>query len=201
MKTTTGYTFEVSLTDKAFERKPTHDEIKYLHFTKKTIGIDEFIAYMLEGHGYTGVYSYDSFGMKQKDNINFRYSYLVTIDVDHSSETMEELIGRFEFKPTCAYTSCRNGLEGESKFRLVYCFDEKIESKDVYHNLVYSILAANGVDIEKEVGYKDKKFDQKSDEAIQYYNGNGTGNAEFIINDILYNIIFMGGNYERRSKN
>ena len=188
MKTTTDYKFEVSISDKAFNHKPDKTkEIPFLHFTKKTIDIDDFLNYMLEGYCYTGVYSYDSFNMGQKDNENYRYSYLVTIDVDHSHETMNEMINRLEFKPTCAYTSCRNGLEGESRFRLVYVFDERIEGKEDYYNLVYSILSANGVDIENEVGYRDKKYDKKSDDAIQFYIGNGTETFDFAVTDILYN--------------
>ena len=180
MKTTTDYKFEVSISDKGYDHKPIDDEISHLRFSKKTVDIDEFLNYMLEGHCFTGVYSYDSLGMKQKTNKNFRYSYLVTIDVDHSKETMNEMIDRLEFKPTCAYTSCRNGLEGESRFRLVYVFDERIEGKEEYWNHVYTVLAANGLELDGKV------IDNKSREAIQYFNGNGTDTFEFAVTDIIY---------------
>ena len=187
MKTTNDYKFEVSISTERFDHKPNRDtEIPNLHFTKKAVDVDEYIEYMLEGYCYAGVYSYDSFDIGQKDNENYRYSYLVTIDVDHSHETMNEMVDRIEFKPTFAYTSCRDGLNGESRFRLVYAFDEKIEGKIDYYNLVYSIFTANGVDIEKEVGYRDKKYDKKSDDAIQFYNGNGTENFDFTVTDIIY---------------
>ena len=101
MKTTNDYKFEVSITDQTFDHKPDKiNEIPYLRFTKKTVDVNEFLEYMFVGHGYTGVYSYDSFRMTQRNNNNFRYSYLVTIDVDHSHETMNEMIDRIEFKPT-----------------------------------------------------------------------------------------------------
>lgn len=180
MKTTTDYKFEVSISDKGYDHKPIDDEIRHLRFSKKTVDIDEFLNYMLEGHCFTGVYSYDSLGMKRKTNENFRYSYLVTIDVDHSKETMNEMIDRLEFKPTCAYTSCRNGLEGESRFRLVYVFDERIEGKEEYWNYVYAVLAANGLELDGKV------IDNKSREAIQYFNGNGTDTFEFAVTDIIY---------------
>lgn len=187
MITNTDYKFEVSLSEKGYNHKPDrNNEIPYLHFTKKTVDVDDFLEFMLEGYCYTGVYSYDSFDIGQKDNDNYRYSYLVTIDVDHSTETMNELVDRIEFKPTFAYTSCRDGLNGESRFRLVYAFDDKIEGKEEYYNLVYSILIANGVDIEKEVGYKDKKYDKKSEDAIQFYIGNGTETFDFTVTDIIY---------------
>jgi hypothetical protein len=180
MKTTDDYKFEVSISDQSFERKPIDNEIKYLRFTKQTVDVYDFLNLMLEGHCYTGVYSYDSFGMKQKNNINFRCSYLVTVDVDHSKETMNEMIDRLEFKPTCAYTSYSDGLDGDSRFRLVYCFDEKIEGKEEYWNYVYTVLAANGLELDGKV------IDEKSREAIQYYNGNGSANFDFAVSDIIY---------------
>lgn len=180
MKTTTGFKFEVGISDKGYDHKPKRSEIKYLRYTKKAVDINDFLNYMLEGHCYTGVYSYDSFGMKQKTKKNYRYSYLVTIDVDHSQETMRELVDRIEFKPTCAYTSCRDGLEGESRFRLVYCFDERIEGKEEYWNYVYTVLAANGLTFDGKI------IDKKSREAIQYFNGNGTKTFDFVVTDILY---------------
>ncbi len=180
MKTTNDYKFEVSISNQTFDHKPTDGEISHLRFTKQTVDIDDFLQYMLEGRCYTGVYSYDSIGMKQKNNDNFRYSYLLTVDVDHSKETMNEMIDRLEYKPTCAYTSCRNGLEGESRFRLVYCFDERIEGKEEYWNYVYTVLAANGLTLDGKV------IDNKSREAIQYFNGNGTGTFDFVVSDIIY---------------
>ena len=180
MKTTTGFKFEVSISEKGYDHKPNDYEIKHLRYTKKAVEIDDFLDYMLEGHCFTGVYSCDSFGMKEKTNQNYRYSYLVTIDVDHSQETMRELVDRIEFKPTCAYTSCRDGLDGESRFRLVYCFDERIEGKEEYWNYVYTILAANGLELDGKV------IDHKSREAIQYFNGNGTETFDFAVTDILY---------------
>ena len=180
MITNTDYKFEVSISDQAFDHKPIDNEIKYLRFTKQTVGVDDFLNYMLEGRCYTGIYSYDTIGMKQKNNDNFRYSYLVTVDVDHSKETMNQMIDRLEYKPTCAYTSCRDGLEGESRFRLVYCFDERIEGKEEYWNFVYTVLAANGLTFDGKI------IDNKSREAIQYFNGNGTETFDFAESDIIY---------------
>ena len=181
MKTTTDYKFEVSITDQTFDHKPHKiKEIPYLRFTKKTVDIDDFLNYMLEGHGYTGVYSFDSFRMTQRNNNNFRYSYLVTIDVDHSKETMNEMINRLEFKPTCGYTSFSDGKDGDRRFRLVYCFDDKIEGKEEYWNYFYTVLAANGLELD------DKVIDEKGREAIQYYNGNGSANFDYAVTNIIY---------------
>ena len=126
MKTTTDYTFEVSLSTKAFDHKPDKiREVPFLSFNKKTVDVTGFLEYMLEGYCYAPIFSSDSFDMEGRCNDTFRYSYIVSIDVDHSLETMTDMVDRLEYKPTCSYTSCRNGLNGESRFRLVYCFEEE----------------------------------------------------------------------------
>ena len=189
MKTTTDYKFEVSISDNGFNHKPNKvTEVPYLHFTKKNVDVTEFLELMLMGYCYAPIFSKDSFGMKEdRSNETFRYSYIVSIDVDHSLETMNEMVDRLEYKPTCAYTSCQNGLlNGESRFRLVYCFEDKIERLDEYRELVYAIFNANHLDINEKVNGEDK-YDPQSKVPSQLYFGNGTETFEFTVTDIIYN--------------
>lgn len=192
MKETLDYSFEVSISTDRFDHKPTDSEVKKLRFKKTTTDVGEFLNYMLDGYCYAPIFSSDSFDMDGKNNKDFRYSYFVSIDVDHSSETMNDMLDRLDYKPTFAYTSCNNGLDGESRFRLVYCFDDKIESVCEYKGLVLSIFNANGLDINEEVGFHKKKrdkvfkYDRGSKEACRYFNGNGTDTFEFTTTDIIY---------------
>lgn len=188
MKTTTDYKFDVSISEKAYDHKPNKDtEVPHIEFTKKTVDVTGFLEYMLEGYCYAPIFSKDSFGMKgDRSNGTFRYSYIVSIDVDHSLETMNEMVDRLEYKPTCAYTSCQNGLlNGESRFRLVYCFEDKIERLDEYRELVFAIFNANHLDINEKVNGKGK-YDQQSKVPSQLYFGNGTETFEFTVTDIIY---------------
>lgn len=188
MKTTTDYKFDVSISDNGFNHKPNKvTEVPYLHFTKKNVDVTEFLELMLMGYCYAPIFSKDSFGMKgDRSNGTFRYSYIVSIDVDHSLETMNEMVDRLEYKPTCAYTSCQNGLlNGESRFRLVYCFEDKIERLDEYRELVYAIFNANHLDINEKVNGEDK-YDQQSKVPSQLYFGNGTETFDFTVTDIIY---------------
>ena len=151
MKTTTDYKFDVSISEKAYDHKPNKDtEVHLIRFTKKTVDVTGFLEYMLEGYCYAPI-----FANNYRHGDNFLYSYIVSIDVDHSLETMNEMVDRLEYKPTCAYTSCQNGLlNGESRFRLVYCFEDKIERLDEYRELVYAIFNANHLDINEKVNGK-----------------------------------------------
>lgn len=192
MRETLDYTFEVSLSTEKFDHKPTDSEVKKLRFKKTQTDISEFLNSILDGYCYASVFSADSFDMGNKDKEHFKYSYVVSIDVDHSAESMNDMVDRLQYKPTFAYTSCNDGTDGESRFRLVYCFDDKIESIGEYEGMVLSIFNANGLDINEEVGYHERKrdkvykYDRGSKEAYRYYNGNGTETFNFTTTDIIY---------------
>lgn len=189
MKTTTDYKFDVSISEKAYDHKPNKDtEVHLIKFTKKTVDVTGFLEYMLEGYCYAPIFSKDSFGMKgDRSNGTFRYSYIVSIDVDHSLETMNEMVDRLEYKPTCSYTTCQNGLNGESRFRLVYCFENKIEKLDEYRGLVDAIFDANKLDY-NEIVNGERKYDSQTRVPSQIYFGNGTDSFDFTVSDIIYNI-------------
>ena len=180
MKTITDYKFDVCISDQAFDHKPNRDtEVPKLHFSKKTVSVDEFLGYMIEGRCYTPIYSSDSFNMSGKTDNNYRYSYLVSLDIDHTRVPMNDMVDKLEYKPTLAYTSCNDGKDEEYKYRLVYCFDDKIEGIEEYYNYVYSILDSNRIDIDD--------IDKRSLKASQYYNGNGTQTFGFVVSNIVYN--------------
>ena len=114
MKTTTDYKFEVCISDKGYDHKPDRTtEVPQLHFSKRTIDVDDFLQFMFEGYCYTSIYTFDTFGMSGKTDINYRYSYLISIDIDHTQVPMNDMVDKLEYKPTLAYTSCNDGKDGE----------------------------------------------------------------------------------------
>lgn len=180
MNTTTDYKFEVCISEKGYDHKPNRTtEVPKLRFAKKTIDVDDFLNFMHGGYCYTGIYSSDSFCMAQKTDINYQYSYLVSIDIDHTQVPMNDMVNRLEYKPTFAYTSCNDGKDGECRYRLVYCFDDIIKGVGEYYNYVYSILVSNKLCIDD--------IDKRSLKASQYYNGNGTATFDFTVTNIVYN--------------
>lgn len=180
MKTTNDYKFEVCISDRGYDHKPDRTtEVPKLHFSKRTIDVDDFLQYIHEGYCYTSIYTFDTFGMSGKTDNNYRYSYLVSIDIDHTQVPMNDMVDKLEYKPTLAYTSCNDGKDGECKYRLVYCFDDRIKGVGEYYNYVYSILDSNKLSIDD--------IDKRSLKASQYYNGNGTQTFDFTVTDIIYN--------------
>ena len=148
MKSTQDYTFEVSISYQSFDHKPNRGtEIPKLTFAKQTINVNGFLQYLLAGHCYAPIFSSDEFTMSGKKDCNYRYSYFVSIDIDHTDVEMNAMVDKLAYKPTIAYTSCSNGLGGKFSYRLIYCFENRIEGTKEYYNQVYSILDVNGLSV------------------------------------------------------
>ena len=179
MKTTHDYTFDACLSQQNYDHKPSRDkEVPALRFRKITTNIDEFASAIRKGYCYTPVFKYAAFGMTDKTDANFCYSSFISIDIDHTNTDMNTMIGNIKYKPTICYTSCSNGLDGKYSYRLIYCFDYKIEGNREYSNCVHTLLDANHIPIEL--------IDKRSLKASQYYNGNGCDNAEISVSHIIY---------------
>lgn len=179
MKTTTDYKFDVCISDQTFDHKPNrYTEVPKLTFHQSIINVEGLVNAVSKGHCYAPIFEQPSIDMYHKHAKDFRYSYFISIDVDHNKVEMNSMIDNLEYKPTFAYTSCSNGENGEYSYRLVYCFSEKIEGVDEYYSFVYAIMTSNGLDI--------KDIDYRCREAERYYNGNGCGNIEPYITNIIY---------------
>ena len=180
MKTTNDYKFEVSISTERFDHKPDRfKELPNLVFNQSITDIEGMISSIAKGYCYAPIFELSTFDMNHKHAKDFRYSFFVSIDIDHVQVDMNSMIDGLKYKPTFAYTSCSNGEKGEYSYRLIYCFFEKLEGIDEYYSFVYAILESNGLSIED--------IDQRSREAERYYNGNGCGNIELYIDNIIYN--------------
>ena len=179
MKTTTDYKFEVCISDKGYDHKPDRDnEVPNLTFHQTTTIVEGLANAVSKGYCYAPIFELRKFDMDHKHAKDFRYSFFVSIDVDHVQVNMNSMVDALEYKPTFAYTSCSNGENGEYSYRLIYCFFDKLEGVDEYYSYVYAILKSNGLSI--------KDIDYRSREAERYYNGNGCGNIESYITNIIY---------------
>ena len=179
MENTLDYTFEVSLSSQKFDRKPDREtEVGRLRFYKIRTDIEGMIKAIANGYCYAPIFNLSSFGMRDKTDNNFIYSSFISIDIDHSKMDMTSMIQTLQHKPTIAYTSCNDGVNGECKYRFIYCFDEHIEGCQEYYNYVYAILEANHLCIDD--------IDKRSLKASQYYNGNGCSNCTINTSYIVY---------------
>lgn len=179
METTDDYRFWVSLSQQKFDHKPDRiTEVGKLKFTRIYTDIEGFAEGIAKGYCYAPIFKSATFSMGEKTDKNFDYSSFISLDIDHSKTDMNTLIENIKFRPTVAYTSCSNGLDGEYSYRLIYCFTDKLTSNEEYSNYVYTVLNANEISIDE--------IDKRSLKASQYYNGNGCGNIETNVSDIVY---------------
>ena len=182
MEITNDYRFWVSLSQQKFDHKPDRTtEVGRLSFNRAYESADGFANLMAKGYCYAPIFKSATFSMGEKTDKNFCYSYFISLDIDHSKTDMNNMIENIKYKPTIAYTSCSNGLDGEYSYRLIYCFADKIVSNEEYSNYVYTILNANQISIDE--------IDKRSLKASQYYNGNGCGNIETNVSNIVYSKI------------
>lgn len=182
METTLDYRFWVSLSTEKFDHKPNRDtEVGKLRFQRIYTDVGGFADGIANGYCYAPIFNSATFSMSEKTDRNFDYSSFVSIDIDHTDVDMNAMVDGLEFKPTISYTSCSNGFEGKYSYRLIYCFTDKIKGTSEYSNYVHTILEANHISIDD--------IDKRSLKASQYYNGNGCGNININISNIIYNKI------------
>lgn len=180
MENTQDYKFWVSLSTQKFDHKPNRDtEVAKLKFSRIYTDVEGFAEGIGKGYCYTPIFANATFSMAEKTDRNFIYSSFISIDIDHANSDMNTMVDGLEYKPTIAYTSCSDGVDGKYSYRLIYCFQDKIESNQEYSNYVYTLLEANKISIDE--------IDKRSLKASQYYNGNGCDNIKLNITNIIYN--------------
>ena len=182
MEITDDYKFWVSLSTQKFDHKPNRaTEVGRLRFSRIYTDFDGFAEALTKGYCYTPIFNSATFTMSDKTDRNFNYSSFVSLDIDHTDVDMNTMIDGLSYKPTLSYTSCSNGLDGKFSYRLIYFFADKINGTSEYSNYVYTLLEANQISIDD--------IDKRSLKASQYYNGNGCGNIDIKVSNIIYNKI------------
>ena len=181
MKEAQDYSFEVSLSIMTYDHKPNKDtEIPSMRFYKTTTDIGGFVNALADGHCYTTVFPFKTFGFKgQKNDKNFLYSNFLSIDFDERDIDMTTFNDAVDYKPTIAYTTCSNGQEGKGfRYRFIYCFEDRFESVKEYRSYVQAVLDANNIPT--------KDVDPMTFVPSMMFVGNGCGNIEVSVNNILY---------------
>lgn len=126
------------------------------------------------------------FSSSQKCNDNFKGSYVIGVDIDHTEyKTAEDFIAKLEYKPTFYYTSYSNLQEGKgARFRLIYVFDELISNKFYFrycaYNLNKKIEADTGEVIDDDCNLR----------CAQYFNGTNIENENLIFSSGITHYIY-----------
>jgi len=190
----------LSVSVKGSTRKPEGNEIARMQFQKENITLDTFVDYVKQGKTFCYCFNTtnDIFSNSEKTKKNFEYTNIIAIDVDDSAVAMKDYVDTLTYKPSVIYTTYSNGLKGY-RFRLVYCFEDKITDENTYKGLYNAILKNNNMVLS----------DNCMKSVNQCFIGNGSGNVEVINNNVVYNTnIFdvsdyfseVGKDIERRNK-
>lgn len=115
----------------------------------------------------------------------FEYTNVVFFDIDKMPCTMEEYISNTEFKPSLAYTTISNVKDGRYGYRLLYAFQEPLQSIEEFDTIYYAIAAANGF---RQRIYEDgTKYEFDYRRVNQQYYGGGE-HSETYRTDLVYTV-------------
>jgi hypothetical protein len=213
MKIDKDYTFEVSLSTEAFLDKIISGAMigstknadnrrirkEYGFPANKGIGYkrtettcEQLLNSLLDGHVFCHLFNPGktrtdgSFSSSEKKDENFTGSYVIGVDIDHTSyNTVEEFISKLSFKPSFYYTTYSNLKEDKGpRFRLIYVFNTKIENPYFFR---YAAYALNTL-IESETN--EKIDDDCNLRCSQYFNGTNKNNSDIVLSFGITNNIY-----------
>ena len=127
-----------------------------------------------------------TFGSSEKRDRNFKGSFTIGVDIDHTSyQSVEDYINKLTFKPTFYYTSYSNEQPNKGiRFRMIYVFDDLIKNKYFFRYAAYQVHKA----VEKDT---DELIDDYCGiKCSQYFNGTNINTEGLIVKYGLTNNIY-----------
>lgn len=218
MQFNSNYTFEVSLSKEAFSDKvisgamigTTKNEEnrrirkqygfasnKGIGFERTEVNAEQLLNSLLDGKVFCHLFNPASkrkdntFGSSQKKNDNFTGSYVIGVDIDHTSyKSAEEYVSKLTLQPTFYYTSYSNmqtnedGTSKGARFRLIYVFDKKIKNPYFFRFCAYQLNRIIEKDTDEFI------TDDCNLRCSQYFNGTNRNNADVILSYGITNTIY-----------
>ena len=186
------------ISEKWYDTKPTPYDITRMKYNTVDVDIDGLVDYISQGHSFCGAMKDN-----KRERANFIGTNIITYDIDHCSIDMDTCMHALPIKPTVAYTTPSNGMDGMGyRYRLLYCLDEPMTSYEEFH--MYSHSLSDQLTLQDIVGtYYDKGkgkeencIDGRSFYPEQYWNGCRYCNIIVNKNNILYkNNILLNNDY------
>lgn len=145
---TQEFTFRQYISEQLFSSKPSREALQNIIFRPREVTISLLLDYARHG----GVFSPacrsnnadGSFHIRFKDRQHFESSSTVFFDFDDMATPMLDFIQTLPYKPSFAYTSFSNGLDGCGyRFRLGYVFNQPIVGNKNYRELYCAVRNAN----------------------------------------------------------
>lgn len=166
----------VSISDKCFEIKPQSKEISSLYFKVEDLTIIQLANYISNGFCYCNVFNNEVITIKDKTKYNFRYSNIISVDIDHTKLSMDSALSLIITKPSIAYETYSNGKDGLFSYRFIYALSEPVDNSNI-HSLINYFY--NKVESELNT-----ITDKRTKNPYQYFNG--TFNKKVVTTDIEY---------------
>lgn len=162
----------VNITTQNYAKKPQKSDIQKMTFNKVELKVKDLCSYINEGYAFTNIFNNNGLlKIKDKTIKNFKESWFIGYDVDHSNVSMKDFVELLSVKPTISYTTPSNGIDGYS-YRLLYILDEPIIDNDEYKRIYVGYAQfLNIIDI----------IDVKAKDSSRYFNGNK--NCDIIVNE------------------
>lgn len=152
----------INISTKSYAHKPQPSDIRTMTFNKVELKVKDLCLYISKGHAFTNIFNNKGeLKIKDKKIKNFKESWFIGYDVDHSNVSMKDFVELLSVKPTISYTTPSNGVDGYS-FRLLYVLDEPITTNDEYKRIYDGYAQYLGInDI----------IDAKAKDSSRYFNG------------------------------
>lgn len=179
--TSEHFKFDMSISDKCYDHKPTSEDYKSMSFHVENLNIEELIDRIKSGYSFCHIFR-DNRRLKK----NFVYTNAVFFDVDDNPKQMEAFVADCELKPSIAYTTVSDGKNGQNRFRLIYLFAEKIHYEGEY-KVLYDALV-NMINLENTK-------DNCGSLIAQLMNGNSSGNIRVYSSGLIYHKLYFLQNY------
>lgn len=141
------FTFTLSVSEQSFTSKPPKNGSwgKELRFKPQQLTVSTLLDYAKQGKVFCPVCrshrSDGSYGVPFKED--FLNSQVLFFDIDDSDKPMAEYIDVLTYKPTFAYTTFSNRIEGY-RYRLGYVFKHPIRGEAEFNSLYQAVSTANG---------------------------------------------------------
>lgn len=123
MQRSKNFKFDITLSRKRYDRKPDSIDYRQMSWERKHLTLSDFISHVSCGYSYCHIY-HNNRRLKSK----FLYSQVVSIDVDKSTVSLRAFLADCQLKPTFAYETFSNCLNGPQSYRLVYIFEERLNA-------------------------------------------------------------------------
>lgn len=177
----TDYKFDISISKTGYKNKNDIDWRKVTYGTLSNANFPMFEHFIKCGHTFAYCYTNTTFDQSQKTKANWTGTSVIFVDVDDCNINLDSFISNLSFPPSLYYTT-QNHTDECCRFRLLYCFNEKITDESLFVKIYDSIV------YQMEIDNNWKNKDNCGRSVNQQFAGNANLNIIYNNNYFIYDI-------------